>query len=358
MVIGLLGGESGPAVSGMPESVDIPAPVEHRERAAPAAGRRVPALPRLLGSDRVQPTGWCCSSPSAFRPARKWLIVVILSSSSSSLVVLVDEHGFRRHRRASRSGGRRSSGTDTVRMPSRRWRSSRPRRRPLVAHTVRTKDPYENSDWIPLARLRGARLDRQLAALAERRCPRLGRSTGARREPRRPLPSFRTLQRVSAFASLRPLFDSRLLKLEDEMKEGVYEVRAELPGVDPTDDIEVTVRDGQLTIKAERIQTSESNGHSEFSYGSFVRTVALPAGADEDDIHATYDRGILTVSVPLVRGPPDREARRGHRDHPRRRGRRLDDDDDDARRRAATARGGRAHGERRAAPARRLNRIA
>jgi HSP20 family protein len=59
------------------------------------------------------------------------------------------------------------------------------------------------------------------------------------------------------------------------------------------------VRDGQLTIKAERTQTSESNGHSEFSYGSFVRTVPLPAGANEDDINATYDRGILTVSVPL-----------------------------------------------------------
>ena len=106
------------------------------------------------------------------------------------------------------------------------------------------------------------------------------------------------------FASLRPLFDSRLLKLEDEMKEGVYEIRAELPGVDPTDDIEVTVRDGQLTIKAERIQTGESNGHSEFSYGSFVRSVALPAGAVEDEIHATYDRGILTVSVPLSEDQP------------------------------------------------------
>ena len=106
------------------------------------------------------------------------------------------------------------------------------------------------------------------------------------------------------FASLRPLFDSRLLKLEDEMKEGVYEVRAELPGVDPTDDIEVTVRDGQLTIKAERTQTGESNGHSEFSYGSFVRSVALPAGADEDEIHATYDRGILTVSVSLSEDQP------------------------------------------------------
>ncbi|VAZ83344.1 Alpha-crystallin [Mycobacterium persicum] len=36
---------------------------------------------------------------------------------------------------------------------------------------------------------------------------------------------------------------------------------------------------------------------SEFSYGSFVRTVSLPEGADEDDIKATYDEGILTVSV-------------------------------------------------------------
>jgi HSP20 family protein len=112
------------------------------------------------------------------------------------------------------------------------------------------------------------------------------------------------LNGLPTFASLRPLFDSRLMRLEDEMKEGVYEVRAELPGVDPADDIEVTVRDGQLTIKAERTQTSESNGHSEFSYGSFMRTVQLPAGADEDDIHATYDRGILTVTVPLSEDNP------------------------------------------------------
>ena len=115
---------------------------------------------------------------------------------------------------------------------------------------------------------------------------------------------FPTFASLPTLASLRPLFDSHLLRLEDEMKDGFYEVRAELPGVDPTDDIEVTVRDGQLTIKAERTQTSESNGHSEFSYGSFARTVALPAGADEDDINATYDRGILTVSVPLSEDHP------------------------------------------------------
>ena len=94
------------------------------------------------------------------------------------------------------------------------------------------------------------------------------------------------------------------MRLEDETKDGYYEVRAELPGVDPTDDIEVTVHDGRLTIKAERTRTSESNGHSEFGYGSFARTVALPVGADEDDINATYDRGILTVTVPLSEDHP------------------------------------------------------
>jgi len=110
---------------------------------------------------------------------------------------------------------------------------------------------------------------------------------------------FNGFPTFAGLASLRSFFDGNLMRLEDEHKDGVYEVRAELPGVDPTDDIEVTVHDGRLTIKAERTQTSESNGHSEFSYGSFVRTVALPVGADEDDINATYDRGILTVTVPL-----------------------------------------------------------
>ena len=85
-----------------------------------------------------------------------------------------------------------------------------------------------------------------------------------------------------SIASLRPLFDNRLLRLEDEHKDGVYEVRAELPGVDPTDDIEVTVRDGRLTIKAERTQTGEAGGHSEFSYGSFVRTVPLSEDSPTD----------------------------------------------------------------------------
>lgn len=128
---------------------------------------------------------------------------------------------------------------------------------------------------------------------------------------------------LPAFAGLRPFFENHLLRLEDEAKEGVYEIRAELPGVDPIEDIEVTVQDGRLTIKALRTRTSETNGLAEFSYGSFSRTVPLPAGAEEDDIAATYDRGILTVSVPLVDAEPAEKHVEVYEIAP------LDEDEDD-----------------------------
>ena len=81
-------------------------------------------------------------------------------------------------------------------------------------------------------------------------------------------------------------------------------MRAEIPGIDPAKDIDITVRDGVLTIKAVRSQKAESNGRSEFSYGAFVRSVPLPSGANAGDITATYDKGILTVSVPVPDGAP------------------------------------------------------
>ncbi|WP_025737233.1 Hsp20/alpha crystallin family protein [Mycobacterium genavense] len=111
-----------------------------------------------------------------------------------------------------------------------------------------------------------------------------------------------------AMAGLRPIFDTRLMRLEDQMKDGRYIVRAEIPGVDPAKDIDITVRDGQLSIKAERTEKKDFDGRSEFSYGSFVRTVSLPACADENNIEATYDKGILTVSV-VVAEPEATEHR-------------------------------------------------
>ncbi|ORM36785.1 Hsp20/alpha crystallin family protein [Williamsia sp. 1135] len=94
--------------------------------------------------------------------------------------------------------------------------------------------------------------------------------------------------------------NSHLIRVEDELGENEYLVRAELPGIDPTKDVEIIVRDGMLTIKAERQTRAESDARSEFAYGSFVRTMALPAGYIEDDVKAAYDQGILTVTVPLA----------------------------------------------------------
>ncbi|ORA83696.1 Hsp20/alpha crystallin family protein [Mycobacterium malmoense] len=126
-----------------------------------------------------------------------------------------------------------------------------------------------------------------------------------RRRPRSLFPEFSELfAGFPALGGIRPVFDTQVMRLEDELKDGRYVVRAEMPGVDPAKDIDVTVRDGQLTIKAERSEKKDFDGRSEFSYGSFERTVALPPGADEDKIEATYDKGILTVSVAVSQPKP------------------------------------------------------
>ncbi len=109
---------------------------------------------------------------------------------------------------------------------------------------------------------------------------------------------------LPAWPSMHPVFDNHIIRVEDEMTEGNYQVRAELPGIDAGKDVDITVRDGVLTIKAERSEKKESNGRSEFSYGSFVRSVTLPPGADEDGIKAAYDKGILTVTVPVSEVKP------------------------------------------------------
>ncbi|MFZ0226298.1 MAG: HSP20 family small heat-shock protein [Mycobacterium sp.] len=126
-----------------------------------------------------------------------------------------------------------------------------------------------------------------------------------RRQRRSLFPEFSELfAAFPSFSGLHPTIDTRMMRLEDEMKDGRYEVRAEIPGVDPAKDIDITLRDGQLTIKAERSEKKEFDGRSEFSYGSFVRAVSLPAGADEDDVKATYEKGILTVSVAVSESKP------------------------------------------------------
>jgi HSP20 family protein len=88
------------------------------------------------------------------------------------------------------------------------------------------------------------------------------------------------------------------IRIEDREEEGRYVLRAELPGIDPSKDVEIMVADGTLTIHAERHEESHEGTRSEFRYGSLSRRVVLPPGAQEEGVTAKYTNGILEVTVP------------------------------------------------------------
>lgn len=102
-----------------------------------------------------------------------------------------------------------------------------------------------------------------------------------------------------ALPIMRPFTGGHLMRVEDYVSEGQYVVRAELPGIDPEKDVEITVDDGVLTVKAERREEKKEGGRSEFRYGSFTRSVTLPNGADEENVAASFRDGILEVRTPI-----------------------------------------------------------
>jgi HSP20 family molecular chaperone IbpA len=106
------------------------------------------------------------------------------------------------------------------------------------------------------------------------------------------------------FVTLRPYL-AQAIRVEDFIEGDHYIVRAELAGIDPAKDAEVTVGSGYLTIRAERHDKTESKHRTEFRYGSFSRTLPLPGDANTEDITASYDHGILTVSVGIKAAKKD-----------------------------------------------------
>ena len=95
-----------------------------------------------------------------------------------------------------------------------------------------------------------------------------------------------------------------------------YVVHADLPGVDPGS-IDVNVDNGTLTIRAERSGRTEESVQwlaSERFTGSFMRQLSLGDGVDADRIAATYENGVLTVTIPLAERAKPRRIEVGVRD--------------------------------------------
>jgi len=86
------------------------------------------------------------------------------------------------------------------------------------------------------------------------------------------------------------------------VKGNIYHIKAELPGVS-TEDIDLSVDKNVLTLKGERKSDKETKDEDyylrETRFGSFVRRFDLPAGANTDDIHASFDNGILEITFPI-----------------------------------------------------------
>ena len=78
-------------------------------------------------------------------------------------------------------------------------------------------------------------------------------------------------------------------------------VETPLAGVDPQD-VEIAIENDVLTIKGEMKRQSEVEDKNyyrqEVRSGSFHRSVALPAAVDGDRAKATYEKGVLKITIP------------------------------------------------------------
>ena len=99
-----------------------------------------------------------------------------------------------------------------------------------------------------------------------------------------------------------------LIRVEEFREDGTLVIRADLPGIDPDKDVELTVTDGILHIEAQRREEEkhEEKGYvrQELRYGSLSRSLPLPEGVTEADITATYKAGVLEIRIPEPKREP------------------------------------------------------
>ncbi|SJK99523.1 related to Heat shock protein 16 [Armillaria ostoyae] len=104
----------------------------------------------------------------------------------------------------------------------------------------------------------------------------------------------RTMLQATTASILRPKMD-----LHEDASQNVVTVTFELPGV-KKDDVNIEVHDGHLTVSGEISEENEEDAyaHRERKPGKFSRTLRLPQGIKEEEISASMENGVLTVTFP------------------------------------------------------------
>ncbi|MBI5735808.1 MAG: Hsp20/alpha crystallin family protein [Mycolicibacterium neoaurum] len=100
-----------------------------------------------------------------------------------------------------------------------------------------------------------------------------------------------------------------LCKIDDH-----YVLTADLPGIDPGS-VDIDVDNGTLTISAHRTARSEDSVQwltNERFFGSYRRQLSLGEGIDTEAISATYENGVLTLTIPLAERARPRKIEIAH----------------------------------------------
>ncbi|KAF8804139.1 HSP20-like chaperone [Phlegmacium glaucopus] len=91
------------------------------------------------------------------------------------------------------------------------------------------------------------------------------------------------------------------LNLHEDTEKNIATATFEFPGVSK-DDVQLSFQNGKLTVSAETKKSEEhaENGYTlrERLFGKFSRTLQLPQGVKDEQIKATMENGLLTVTFP------------------------------------------------------------
>ena len=90
-------------------------------------------------------------------------------------------------------------------------------------------------------------------------------------------------------------------RLDETEDDKAFHIKVELPGMDK-DDVDITLANGQLTIRGEKKREEEEKGkdyyRNERTFGAFRRSLPIPVDVDESKIQASFKKGVLSIKLP------------------------------------------------------------